>query len=297
MDELREEKMDKARAILRNERFKTMNKEEQMRIINILVSKGLSDSDLRIIIGEITGEKLTWNNPRMNTGEKLTWNNLRVNYPDLDRLSLISNTDNLESKWKQIGRIIKATMGALDFVLESELGQGFFATTYASGNKAIKVINWEDLPNPKFFVPEFIVGKLAREYCGDNVVNIDQVYIDVEAKRTYGIMRLIKGKQLDKIDLTSEEKHSVYEKLKALMECLHKHDIYHRDIRAENILIDDYSKDVYLLDFGISRIINNDFFDTVLGLEKSGAISTREKAISIDKGRLDYVRKTFLRWD
>lgn len=57
MDEARQDRINKARDILRHEKFKTMSREKQTEIIESLISKGLLRSDLRIIFQELQDER------------------------------------------------------------------------------------------------------------------------------------------------------------------------------------------------------------------------------------------------
>jgi serine/threonine protein kinase len=70
----------------------------------------------------------------------------------------------------------------------------------------------------------------------------------------------ITGKPLDEIDvnkLSEETKIYVTQQLSKIVTFIHENNCVHRDLKAENIMLDNDFK-VYLIDFGISKVLNPD---------------------------------------
>lgn len=76
------------------------------------------------------------------------------------------------------------------------------------------------------------------------------------------ILEYKKGKTIEDIIFqekhmfTSAEIYKIGSKLITLVKYLHERNIVHRDIRIPNVLIHD--EDVYLIDFGLARLVNNE---------------------------------------
>lgn len=67
-------------------------------------------------------------------------------------------------------------------------------------------------------------------------------------------MELVNYPSLLRAKLKDEDEiKGVMRKLLETLKYLHRHDIVHRDIKPQNILYDHITKDMKLIDFGISR--------------------------------------------
>jgi serine/threonine protein kinase len=77
------------------------------------------------------------------------------------------------------------------------------------------------------------------------------------------VFERIYGSCLDQINLnkiTEENKISILRQLCFLLESLHKKNIIHRDLKPENIILDPDFNKMYLIDYGISRVLIKDSF-------------------------------------
>jgi serine/threonine protein kinase len=80
----------------------------------------------------------------------------------------------------------------------------------------------------------------------------------VNRKSIYLIFELIKGDTLSKMYRTmgKQEKISAVQQLSEILESLHAKKVMHRDIKPDNIMIEEGNR-VRLIDFGLARISNN----------------------------------------
>ena len=72
------------------------------------------------------------------------------------------------------------------------------------------------------------------------------------------VMKYIKGRNLDEVGVPAEE-NKVVDWLITTCDVLdynHQHEIYHRDIKPLNIMLEDATKKIFVIDYGIAR--NND---------------------------------------
>jgi len=77
------------------------------------------------------------------------------------------------------------------------------------------------------------------------------------------VFERIYGNCLDQINLNNiseENKISILKQLCFLLESLHKKKIIHRDLKPENIILDSDFNKMYLIDYGISRVLTKDSY-------------------------------------
>lgn len=89
--------------------------------------------------------------------------------------------------------------------------------------------------------------------------NLLGIYSDLETNDNfiYIIFQLIKGKVLSDVyfkDVKSKDKIELLIHLCDVISYLHSQKVIHRDIKPNNILIEDGTNQVYLIDFGVSKI-------------------------------------------
>ena len=148
-----------------------------------------------------------------------------------------------------------------DFILKETLGKGTFGVVKLSINKqtgekvAIKVINEKNIPTEEKlnFLREIEILKTLKH---PNILRIYS-YITKE-KQLYLITEYIRGIELlQYISLKKkiEEKEAClyFQQIICGLEYLHKMGIVHRDIKAENILVDHHLKEIKIIDFGLSN--------------------------------------------
>ena len=104
--------------------------------------------------------------------------------------------------------------------------------------------------------------------------NIVQLYSVIEdEKQIFLIMEYIKGKELfqyilDKKKLSEEESCMFFQQMISGIEYLHKLKIAHRDIKSENMIIEQKTKNLKIIDFGLSNTYGdkpNEMLSTACG--------------------------------
>ena len=189
-----------------------------------------------------------------NSGQNIfsfSTNNLPINKDNLlfDRNG--KNSENLNKKQKKIAQ----------FILGKKLGNGAFAVvrlaTHIKTNEivAIKILEKEKMKEINKIRLEREI-KILKKVRHRNIVNLYNV---VNSKTSiYLIMEYIKGIELfsyvnEKNRLTEPEACRYFQQIISGLEYLEKLKIVHRDIKLENIIIDN-NKNVKIIDFGLSNI-------------------------------------------
>ncbi|XP_002739098.1 serine/threonine-protein kinase 33-like [Saccoglossus kowalevskii] len=157
------------------------------------------------------------------------------------------------------------------YVLGEILGQGSFgvvreATRKEDGTKwAIKKINKEKAGSSAIKLLEREVTILKRVN-HIHIIHLEEIF--ETAKRTYLIMELCNGGELQTLFrerqcFTEDDTRIVIKRLASAISYLHKHDIVHRDIKLENILLSSDPKCpednlfIKVTDFGLSVVKGN----------------------------------------
>ena len=153
-----------------------------------------------------------------------------------------------------------------EFILGQKLGEGTFGTVRLGINRQtgekvaikilekIKMTNYDDK------------NRLEREIKILNKIhhpNIVKLFCIIETDRQiFIVMEYIKGNELFQYILVKkklEEEEACYYFLQIIncIDYLNKLKISHRDLKAENIIIEQRSKEIKLIDFGLSNIYEN----------------------------------------
>ena len=154
-----------------------------------------------------------------------------------------------------------------DFSFQEELGEGTFGTVKLAINKqtgekvAIKILEKKkilEFEDRKRVEREIKILKCLRH------PNIVHLYSVLQTKENlYIIMEYAKGIEL--FDYIAKKKRideltacHIYQQIISGLEYLHKNNIVHRDIKPENLIINKKTKELKIVDFGLSNIFNND---------------------------------------
>lgn len=160
-----------------------------------------------------------------------------------------------------------------------------------SGNKIIfeeKILSHIDHPS----IPKIV-----------DTIKTDNMYAYIlEYKSGKTIEDILFG---DNHIFTSAEIYKVGIKLIDIIKYLHERNIIHRDIRVPNVIINE--EDVYLIDFGLARLVNNErytpsvdfsyFGDLLLHLYYSSFKKTNKKSkpwyneLELSLGELNFLKK------
>lgn len=82
----------------------------------------------------------------------------------------------------------------------------------------------------------------------------------LEEKSFSYVTKFINGKTLDEIGidkLSFETRLLMTKQLSSVMAYMHKENCIHRDLKAENVMVDIDAAKIYLIDFGIAKILND----------------------------------------
>ena len=153
-----------------------------------------------------------------------------------------------------------------EFILGQKLGEGTFGTVRLGTNRqtgekvAIKILEKVKMTNYDD------KNRLEREIKILNKIhhpNIVKLFCIIETDRQiFIVMEYIKGNELFQYILVKkklEEEDACYYFLQIIncIDYLSKLKISHRDLKAENIIIEQKSKEIKLIDFGLSNIYDN----------------------------------------
>ncbi len=188
-----------------------------------------------------------------------------------------------------IGRILGGRYEILEVI-----GSGGMATVYKAQCKllnryvAVKVLN-DSLMDDEEVVKRFTTeSRAAASMSHYNIVSIYDVG-ETEEGINYIVMELVEGETLKeyiekKGALDWREACSFAVQIARALECAHKHEIIHRDIKPHNILI---TKDgtLKVADFGIARTTNS---DTLVASKNAGVFGSVHY-ISPEQARGGYV--------
>jgi len=98
------------------------------------------------------------------------------------------------------------------------------------------------------------------------MVRLDCEYIPkfigivLDDKKISYVTKFINGRTLDEIDLSKisfDNKVKMIKQLSTAMNYMHKNNCIHRDLKAENVMFDTENFKVYLIDFGIAKILGD----------------------------------------
>ena len=177
-----------------------------------------------------------------------------------DILNIPSDTNNKENQ------------ETCSFKLTKKLGEGTFGIVRLAKNiqtgeqVAIKIMEKGRITNPEDR------ERIAREkevLLNLHHSNIIHLYNVLENEKfIYLIMEYVQGKELfdyiiEHQRLKENEACKYFQQIISGLEYLHKHNIVHRDIKPENLLLDNKTKDLKLVDFGLSNLFadsNNNYY-------------------------------------
>ena len=137
------------------------------------------------------------------------------------------------------------------------LGKGGQASVYKIKYEdkfyALKQINNYDI---KCLIHEIaIISKLNHE----NIPKFGGIVLEKDILAY--VFEFIEGFTLDRLDLNKlsfEKKLSIVKQVGSVLTFFHENKCIHRDLKAENILIQNKSFKVFLIDYGISKVLNKE---------------------------------------
>ena len=153
-----------------------------------------------------------------------------------------------------------------DFIIKQVVGEGTFATVRLAINKqtkeqvAIKIMDKSKLVQKADKIRLEREIKVLKNLRHPNIVHLYSV-VEKEDK-IYLITEYVKGKELFDY-IVSNKKLSeyvsclFYQQIISGIEYLHKIKYVHRDIKPENLLINEKTKELKIVDFGLSNLFTS----------------------------------------
>ena len=164
-----------------------------------------------------------------------------------------------------------------EFIIKEKLGEGAFGAVHLGINKqteenvAIKILEKSRINKYKGKVRLEREIEILKKLKHPNIV---QFYCVIETQmKIFLIEEYIKGKELFqyiilKKKLSEEEACFYFQQIISGIEYLQKLKIAHRDIKSENILIEQYTNNIKIIDFGLSNSFDdkkNELLSTACG--------------------------------
>ena len=162
---------------------------------------------------------------------------------------------------------IKNKKSICDFVLKEQLGEGTFGYVRLAINKqtgekvAIKILEKKKILEYEDRVRIEKEIKILKTLRHPNIIHLYSVLQTKE--NIYLIMEYAKGIEL--FEYIGKKKRieeiiacQIYQQIISGLEYLHKTEIVHRDIKPENLIINKKTKELKIVDFGLSNIYNKD---------------------------------------
>jgi len=152
-----------------------------------------------------------------------------------------------------------------DFIIKQVIGEGTFATVRLAINKqtgeqvAIKIMDLNRIQKEDRIRIDREI-KVLKNLHHPNIVHL---YSEVQIEDIiYLVTEYVKGKELFdyivmKKKLSENESCLFYQQIISGIEYLHKLKYVHRDIKPENLLINEETKELKIVDFGLSNIYTN----------------------------------------
>ena len=153
-----------------------------------------------------------------------------------------------------------------DFIIKQVIGEGTFATVSLAINKqtkeqvAIKIMDKSKLVQKADRIRVDREIKVLKNLRHPNIIHL---YSAIENEdKIYLVTEYVKGKELfDYIvtnkKLSESESCLFYQQIISGIEYLHKIKYVHRDIKPENLLINEETKELKIVDFGLSNIYSS----------------------------------------
>ncbi len=178
--------------------------------------------------------------------------------------------------------LVGSTVGQYD--LRRVIGTGGMGTVYEAAQDhpnrlvALKVLHRGAASSQmvaRFRHEAEILGRLRHP----NIAQVHEAgtFDSGEGARPYFAMEFVRGRPLqrhcDEEKLGTQERLQLFVKICDAVQCAHHHGVIHRDLKPDNILVDEFGEPK-VLDFGVARITDSDIKATTLRTDIGQLIGT-----------------------
>lgn len=174
------------------------------------------------------------------------------------------------------------TLQAGKYLLGEELGRGGFGVTYRATHQhlnqavVIKTLNDSLRSNPLFSDSERKFQDEARRLAlcvHPHIVRVSDFFM--EDGRAYLVMDYVPGQTLDRVVLPDQplpEALAIHyiRQIGSALQVVHHKGLLHRDVKPQNIILRQGTRDVILIDFGIAREFDGNLTQTHTSMISSG---------------------------
>lgn len=157
------------------------------------------------------------------------------------------------------------------YIIKEKLAKGGLCEVYkvediydlhfnTNSNLVIKIPNKQTMKNKDIATLLFSEYTFLRELTHPNIVRVFDFGIDKKTKIPYLVLEHLKGKLLSQVtiyDMQKSFKRRIFKTLINTIEYIHSKDIIHADINPSNIIVDEKTEKITVIDFGISTSLNN----------------------------------------
>ncbi len=161
-------------------------------------------------------------------------------------------------KWSVIGQVLGDR-----YEIQERIGSGGMSVVYRAHcsylhrDVAIKVLRNQYADDEEFLRHFSREARAAARLSHPNIVNIYDVGQDEDLDISYIIMELVSGRSLKNIlaergSLDPLEALDITDQILGALECAHHNGVIHRDIKPDNVMIDESGR-IKVADFGIAR--------------------------------------------
>lgn len=165
-----------------------------------------------------------------------------------------SDIKNTVKELMQINHIEKIALK--DLILKKKIGEGgqakVYKGTFENDTVAVKVleeVDWKCLAHEIVIIANLQHTVIPKFYG-----------IVVEDKVLSLVFQYIEGKTLDEYkfnEISDETRFKIIKDLASVLEYMHSNKFIHRDLKPENLMYDKKNDKLYLIDFGIAKVLTN----------------------------------------
>lgn len=164
----------------------------------------------------------------------------------------------MEEKDDLIGRTVHGSYRILSLLGEGGMGRVYLAENVLVSDRkyAVKMVKREFTANPSFMKQFYDEAAHQAQLSHPNIVQMTDYF--KEGDDYFLVLAYVEGRSLATIidslkgPIPEKEALQIFKPVLGALSCAHEKVIFHRDIKAENVVVDPTNRP-FLLDFGIAR--------------------------------------------